>query len=113
MANAYALVFPSLCYENAPAVLSEALACGLPVIASRLGSAGEIVEDSRAGLLFDAGDAEALAGAVAELRRDTARRGALSAAARAHHDARLTPAEGYRRLIAAYARALKRRQQAG
>ncbi|MEA2308538.1 MAG: hypothetical protein QOI65_824 [Thermoleophilaceae bacterium] len=56
------LVLPSL-WENLPNVLIEAMACGLPVVATRTGGVPEIV-DQDAGLLVDPGDVEALRGAV-------------------------------------------------
>ncbi len=106
MGRAWALVFPSLCYENAPVVLAEAQAMGLPAVASALGSAGEIVGESGAGVPFDAGDAGALARAVTRLARDRGLREALSAAARRHYEAELTPQAAYARLTATYARAM-------
>ncbi len=38
------LLLPSLCYENSPTVIYEALACGLPVIAFDLGGIGELLK---------------------------------------------------------------------
>jgi glycosyltransferase involved in cell wall biosynthesis len=58
------LVFPSLWYEGFPLVIAEAFACGVPVIASRLGAMGEMIEDGRTGLLFKPGDVEDLADKV-------------------------------------------------
>jgi glycosyltransferase involved in cell wall biosynthesis len=64
MAGAAVLVFPSICYENCPLVVLEALSHGLPVIASRLGAVPELIEDGVTGLLFRAGDAGDLAAKV-------------------------------------------------
>ncbi len=49
MLSARALVFPSICYEGAPVVVTEALAAGLPVMAGGLGSAGQIAQQVGAG----------------------------------------------------------------
>lgn len=58
------IVIPSVCYENFPRVVVEAFACGVPVIASGLGSLQELVEHSETGLLFEPGNANSLALAV-------------------------------------------------
>ncbi len=55
------LVFSSEWYEGFPMVIAEAFACGLPVIASRLGAMAEIIEDGKTGLFFTPGDSENLA----------------------------------------------------
>lgn len=54
--RARALVVPSLWFEGFPLVVLEAYAAGTPVIASRLGSLGEIVEDGMTGLLVPPND---------------------------------------------------------
>ena len=55
MKKSDALIMPSLCYENSPAVIYEAIAVGLPVIASRIGGAEELVRNT-AGILFEPGN---------------------------------------------------------
>ena len=59
------LVIPSVWYENSPLVLLTALAARLPVIVSDMGGLTELVEDAGSGLVTPAGDAEALAAALA------------------------------------------------
>jgi len=51
-----ALVVPSLCYENSPTVIYEALSAGVPVIVADIGGAGELVKKSANGYLFTPGD---------------------------------------------------------
>jgi GT2 family glycosyltransferase/glycosyltransferase involved in cell wall biosynthesis len=63
LADADVLVVPSTWIENAPFIIREAFASGLPVIASRLGGMAEMVRDEVDGLLFDAGDARSLTAA--------------------------------------------------
>jgi glycosyltransferase involved in cell wall biosynthesis len=112
MQGAYALVFPTLCYENFPSVLAEAQAVALPVIASRLGSGAEIVEDGGFGTLFEPGDAPGLGAAVATLARAPQEREALSRRARARYEAMLTPEQCHSRLLRTYEGALARRHAA-
>lgn len=50
------VVLPSLCYENYPLVLHEALACGIPVIASNIGGMAEKIKDSVNGFTFQVGE---------------------------------------------------------
>lgn len=61
MAGAKALIFPSIWYENQPMTILEAFACGVPVIASRLGAMPELVIDGQTGLTFEAGNSTELA----------------------------------------------------
>lgn len=65
MHKADAFVLPSN-YENAPVVLSESLAMGLPIIASRIGGIPEMVDDE-SGILVPTRDEKALAEAMDEM----------------------------------------------
>jgi len=49
------LIVPSLCYENSPTVIYEAMATGLPVMASKIGGITEFI-DEIGGILFQPGD---------------------------------------------------------
>jgi glycosyltransferase involved in cell wall biosynthesis len=69
--------------EGIPVVLMEAMACGLPVVASRLSGIPELVEDGVSGLLVEPGDVEGLAAAITRLAGDRALRERLGRAARA------------------------------
>jgi glycosyltransferase involved in cell wall biosynthesis len=73
--GAVALVLPSLLEGfGLPAV--EAMACGTPVLASRVGSLPEVVGD--AGLLFDPQSAEEMAAAIRSVVDDPGLRGDLA-----------------------------------
>ncbi len=54
------LVVPSRWYENAPGVIFEAFAAGVPVVATDLGGMSEFVRPGEDGLLFKLEDAEDL-----------------------------------------------------
>lgn len=47
------IVCPAIWYENMPNTVIEAYAYGKPVVASRVGSLAEIVEDGKTGFLFE------------------------------------------------------------
>ena len=64
------VVVPSLWYENAPIVIAEARAAGVPVVASNLGGMAELVSAGRAGALFEPGNATALAELLTKLAND-------------------------------------------
>ena len=55
------ILLTSECYENFPMGIVEAYACGVPVIASRLGALQELVDERRLGLHFTPGSSEELA----------------------------------------------------
>jgi glycosyltransferase involved in cell wall biosynthesis len=65
----------------------EAMACALPVVASRAGGIPEVVEDGLSGILVAPGDADELARALAALEGDPERRRRLGAAARTRAEA--------------------------
>jgi glycosyltransferase involved in cell wall biosynthesis len=67
------LVVPSTWHENAPFVLLEARAAGLPVLASRFGGLVEVVRDEQDGELFEPGDADDLAARMQRLVDEPAR----------------------------------------
>ncbi|WP_454248361.1 glycosyltransferase [Pseudomonas sp. F-14 TE3623] len=60
-AQAHVFVLPSVCPENQPVTITEAMACGLPVVASRIGGISELVDNGNTGFLFEHGNAEELA----------------------------------------------------
>jgi glycosyltransferase involved in cell wall biosynthesis len=77
LAAADVVVLPSR-YEGLPLSLLEAMAAGVPVVASRIPGNDELVEDRRTGVLVAPGDAAALAEALRQLLADPARRAALA-----------------------------------
>ena len=66
-----------------PTVITEAMACRLPVVSTTLTGIPEMVSHGETGLLVEPGDAYALADAIMELSTDAARRKAMGEAGRA------------------------------
>jgi UDP-glucose:(heptosyl)LPS alpha-1,3-glucosyltransferase len=82
-AAADAFLFPTR-YEPFGMVIAEAMACGLPVVASAVAGAAELIEDGVSGILVeDPEDAAAFARALDRVLADGAARRSMGAAARA------------------------------
>jgi glycosyltransferase involved in cell wall biosynthesis len=103
MRDARLLVFPSRWYEVAPMAILEAFACGVPVVASRVGSLTELVEDGRQGLMFAPGDAEDLAEKVRWAWTHAEETARMGAEARCAYERRFTAEAHYAHLREAYA----------
>ena len=73
------LVLPSL-NEGMGRVLVEAMAVGLPIVASNVGGISDLVKDGKNGLLVPPADAQALERAISGLLKDKARRKQLGKA---------------------------------
>ncbi len=74
--------------EAAPLTLLEAMATGLPVVATAVGGVPEIVRDGVEGRLVPRGDPPAVATAILELLRDRGRAAEMGRAGRARVEAR-------------------------
>jgi glycosyltransferase involved in cell wall biosynthesis len=112
MRNARVLIFPSIWYECAPMTIIEAFACGLPVIASELGSVAEIVEDGRTGLLFRPGDAKDLAQKVRTVFDRPNDFENMRSVARTQYELRYSAEENYSQLMGIYGAAQRARRVA-
>ncbi len=77
-------VVPSVWDEPCPTVALEAMSCGRPVVASRVGGLPDLVPDGVAGLLVPPRDEAALADALARILGDAPLAARLGAGARAH-----------------------------
>jgi glycosyltransferase involved in cell wall biosynthesis len=84
LSAADAFLFPTERDEAAPLILLQALACGLPVIATRRGGVTEVLDrPGENGLLVRSGDLGALVGEATRVYRDEHLRKSLAAGARA------------------------------
>jgi glycosyltransferase involved in cell wall biosynthesis len=91
-------VLPTLadCYSL---VLMEALAAGMPVVATRVGGIPDIVLEGKTGHLLEAGDSAALGDAVEALVTDASRRRSMGEHGRADALQRFDARENARRLF--------------
>lgn len=73
---------PSL-VENAPLVVSEAMAAGKAIVATPAGGISEMIDDGQTGLIVPMRDADALADAISKLLRSPELRSRMGRAAKA------------------------------
>jgi glycogen synthase len=109
--HARVFVCPSV-YEPFGLINLEAMACGTPVVASRVGGIPEVVVDGETGVLLPPNDPQAIAAAVRDLGKDPERAARLGAAGRRRVEAEFSweriaarTLDVYRDAIAAHAAA--------
>ncbi|HOY55912.1 MAG TPA: glycosyltransferase family 4 protein [bacterium] len=78
IANSYAVVVPSVCYENCPLSILESLAFGKPVVASAIGGIPELIINDVNGLLVKAGEPVGLSAALKDIWLDEIKRDRLA-----------------------------------
>ena len=100
-------VLPSA-WEAFPIGPLEAMACGLPVVATDVGGTGEAVVDGETGYLVPPGRPDALAERLVELLRDAERRREMGEAGRRRHEESFTVERTVRETAALYDRQLAR-----
>lgn len=82
--------------EGLPKVVVEAMAAGVPVVATRVGAVPALLDDGRRGRLVPPGDPAALAAAIGDLADDPATRAELSQAGLAFAAAHTAEAQAAR-----------------
>jgi glycosyltransferase involved in cell wall biosynthesis len=105
MHGARFVVVPSVCFENFPLVIAESFACGVPVVASRIGSLAEIVQDGVTGLHFESGNATDLAAKVLWAWEHPEEMDQMGHASRDEYEAKYTVEQNYQALMRIYASA--------
>ena len=101
------LVVPSLT-EGTPLIVLEAMAAGVPVVASAVGGIPDQIRHGKEGLLVPAGAPAAVGGALLELVQDRARARSLGEASLRRADSEFSHATMVRRIEAVYRAALGR-----
>lgn len=99
---ARALVIPSQCYEVFPRTVVEAYSLGVPVVASRIGSLTELVDDGRTGLLFETGSRTELAHSLQTVARSSELVRVLGSGARRAYERLYHPDSTTAALLAIY-----------
>jgi len=111
VANAELLIIPSEWYEGFPMVIAESFACGTPVLASRIGSLEELVEEGVTGRKFTATKADELARAVDSMLADGPSLRQMRANARTYFEANLTEQQNFTQLMRIYSTVLAASQR--
>jgi glycosyltransferase involved in cell wall biosynthesis len=109
LAYAHVFVLPSRS-EGHPVSVLEAMAAGVPVVASRVGGIPEQVADGETGLLVEPGDVDGLAAALRRLAADPALRRRLGEAGRARAEEAFDLPAFRRAHLEVYSRELARRR---
>jgi len=108
MKNAQMLVFASRWYEGFPLVIVESLACGTPVLGSRIGGIPELVIEGVTGALFQPANPEALRQGVLRLLQLVNSNGNMRANCRAAFQRQHSPDQNTRALLEIYNAVLQR-----
>ncbi len=95
--------------EGLGVALLEAMACGLPAVASRSGGMAEVIEDRRDGLLVAVADSIALARSIKELAESPALRPSLGAQGRIKVEQNFSLAAMARKTLALYQSSMGRK----
>jgi glycosyltransferase involved in cell wall biosynthesis len=77
-------IIPSVFPDPCPTVAMEAMACGVPIVASRVGGLPDLVLDGETGILVEEGNASKLRAALIQVMNDDAAVAAMGRAARDH-----------------------------
>jgi glycosyltransferase involved in cell wall biosynthesis len=96
------LVVPSVWFEPFGMVAADAMALGLPVVASRIGGLPDVVDEGVTGLLFEPGNAVELVQQIRRIWDDPVLGARLGKSGRTKAAQRYSQEAYYRNLLAAY-----------
>ncbi|OLC95798.1 MAG: glycosyl transferase family 1 [Acidobacteria bacterium] len=103
------VVLPSAWYEGFPHVILEAYACGIPILASRIGTLADVIEDGVTGLLAEPGDPAELAKKVRWIIENESAARQIGLNGRRAYETLYTAERNYLHLMAIYQRAIETR----
>jgi glycosyltransferase involved in cell wall biosynthesis len=106
MKRAIAVIFPSVWFEGAPRTLVESLACGTPVITSRLGGMALSIQHGVTGLHFEPGNSADLVTQIRTLLESAERLSAMRRSARQEYEAHYTAESNYELIMKFYQEAV-------
>ena len=110
--NSSFVVIPSICYENFPMTIVESFACSKPVVASKIGSIPEIIEDGKTGFLFEPGNALDFAEKVEWMFENEDACIKMGRNSRAEFERKYTAESNYALLMEIYRKAIKEKRNA-
>lgn len=102
MKESLCFLLPSEWYEAFPHTILEAYACGVPIVASRIGTMVDVIEDGQTGALYTPGDPDAMAEAVRRVASNPAVAGQMAEKARQVFVEKYSVEPAYRNLLAIY-----------
>ena len=108
MRGAKFIVVPSICYENFPRIVAEAYAYGIPVLASRLGTMTDLVQDNVTGVLFDPENINDLQAKVKWLASQDGVLQEMGKRARKLYEEKYAAEKNYESLLTIYKQAIKK-----
>lgn len=103
-------VVPSICYETFGLAAADAMAHGLPVVASRIGGLQEIIDENETGLFFDVDDPRDLVNKITTLWHDRDARSRMGKAAYLKASIEYSEAVYYKRLMEIYRSAIDKQK---
>lgn len=96
------LLFPTQLYETFGRVVIEANACGIPVIASKIGAVEELIQNEQTGLLFDYQNSDEFCSKVSWLWNHADECQRMGKKARSLYEEKYSPSSNYDQLMKIY-----------